>query len=147
MQKSEAQVKKEIESIYILYKRVRWEKICLLILSLVPPGKFVSKIFIHNKVREWCPLNPGKNNLKSIEKALYHLYLKRLIVKEELSTFGKKKLSQLFGENTATKSGAIKLIFRLPTEGEKIKIMVAIGRLPMVLRQNFHKRKSSEKTS
>lgn len=122
MPNSEDQVKREIENLYVSYRSVHWEEICLLILSLLPPGKLASKVFIYDKMQKWYPLDPDKNYLKSIAKALHNLYLKRLIIKEDLNTFGKRGHSRFFSEHKEKEIKLTKLVFRLPLENERVII-------------------------
>lgn len=141
MPKTEQEIKQEIENLYILFRRIRWEKVCLLIMSSLPPGRFASKIFIYNKMKEWYPLDPNKNHLESISKALYGLHRKKLIIKEDVSIFGKKRLIRFFNENKEKEVNRSKLVFRLPKEGEEIKMGMSPRRMTEILRRGSSKKK------
>lgn len=140
----EEKVKKEIENLYVLYRRMRWEKVCLLILSLLPPGKFASTIFICNKMQKWHLVNPENKNrtIKSISSALHDLHTKRLVVREDIriNIIGERRF-RVFCESN--KEGEIiegppvnrsQSAFRLLKEGEKVNITIPPKKMRRLLR-------------
>ncbi|KKP66757.1 MAG: hypothetical protein UR66_C0005G0087 [Candidatus Moranbacteria bacterium GW2011_GWE1_35_17] len=128
MIKSEAEIKKEIKKLRIFYKRMQWEKICLLILSLLPPEKFASRVFIYDKMRKWRFIDPkNKNHSGVISKTLLELHRKGLLIKEnivglgtwEFKTFCRKNVVGEIIEKPEKKR--TQSVFRLPLDGEKIR--------------------------
>lgn len=131
MTKAELEVREKVQNLYIIYRRIQWENICLLILGLLAPGKFASNLFIYKRIRQWLPIDPmSKRYLRNISNALYDLHQKRLIVKENIhvSIIGRKKFEAFCREN---QGGDIRedppklrtyLAFRLPKEGATVMI-------------------------
>lgn len=151
MSESELEVRKKVQDLYIVFKRIPWEKICLLILGLLSPGKFASKTFIHNRAIKWLPLDPSNQKYsEAISKALYDLNQKRLIIKENISPsiIGGRNFRRFLDRN---KEGEIidapakqrtQLAFRLPKEGETVKMSISPQRIiNRIRRQNFAKKK------
>lgn len=131
MFKSEWEAKEKVRNLYIAYERIPWEKICLLILSILPPENFASKIFIYDKAIEWLPLNPAnKEYIKFITKALYRLYKRRLIIRDEvdIDKIGLGEFKQFCDKNKKSLGKSItqrrQVVFRLPKEGEKVRLTI-----------------------
>ncbi|EKE21681.1 MAG: hypothetical protein ACD_7C00155G0006 [uncultured bacterium] len=129
MPASETEIKEKITNLRIFYKRMQWEKICLLILSLLPPKKLASRMFIYNKMRAWHLIKPkSKNLLKYIAPTLSTLHQKGLIEKRnlgklntwEFKTFCRKNVVGEIIEKPEKKR--TQSVFRLPLDGEKIRI-------------------------
>lgn len=129
MPRSEAEVREEIVNLLAGAKKMRWEKVCLLILNLLPPEKFASNLFIYNKMQEWNFLIfNNANYLRIISRNLYSLYRKKLLVRKDLDILDVWEFKQFCAKN---KEGEItdrpfkkrtRFVFRLPAEGEKVRI-------------------------
>ncbi|HBI17127.1 MAG: hypothetical protein UR60_C0018G0019 [Candidatus Moranbacteria bacterium GW2011_GWF2_34_56] len=152
MSELELAVKGKVQNLYVSYKRIQWEKICLLVLGLLPMGKFASKTFVYNRIIKWLPLDPeNKKYSESVSKALYDLNQKRLIIKEniDLTIIGGRKFKRFCDANkegeiiTKPPKQRTQLVFRLPKEGEKVKIGILPQRIINRAKwQNFHRKKS-----
>ena len=138
MTKEELEVKEKVQNLYIISGRIQWENMCLLILSLLAPGKFASNLFIYKRILQWLPIDPtNKRYIRNISNALYDLNQKRLILKENIhiTVIGRKKFEAFCREN---QGGEIRenppklrtyLAFRLPKKGELVTIGMPTKRI------------------
>lgn len=69
----------------ILKEGHHWQRVCLLILLLMPLAKRASKYYIYDKIQEWTLLDlPRVSTLLAISKALHDLLLAGYLRKEDL---------------------------------------------------------------
>lgn len=111
-----------------LITQKHWKKMCLLILTLAPKGKLVSRNFIYDKLVEWGFWNYNAReklaHLNLISKTLCQINFDELTKREDLSRLSQKKFEKFCEQRIA--GGISKIgnhrtqsVFRLSTKGKK----------------------------
>lgn len=90
---TEDHIKKEVAE---LLKKNYWQRVCLLVLFLVPASKFVSRNFIYEKLSDWGLTESLEKTcaLKTITNALGELHDKGLVQREDLSRLNQKDFNR-----------------------------------------------------
>lgn len=125
------------EKTKIFLEQRRWRKVCLLVLSLLPKGKWASRYFIYTKIKDWgfwdlapnIEIDDRKKDSTAtcclISTALYNLHIQELLKKEDLSRmrrsdFEKFCRAKVLGETEQIIfTRGVQSVFKLSLEGKK----------------------------